>query len=138
MRRIPLVSFETIIDLRLREIFEIIRQTLAERNALGNLDAGGVLTGGGALFDRTGAVFREVFDLGFRVGQPLESGQPVPGAEGPRFSSVWGALKIASYYNAINAGSEGGLHFKKLFNVMDFLGCRTRRAFESVRDMFGR
>ncbi len=138
VRRIPLASFETIIDLRLREIFEILRQTLAERGALGNLDAGGVLTGGGALFERTGAVFREVFDLGFRVGQPQESGLPVPGAEGPRFSSVWGALKIASYYNTINGGPEGRLRFRKLFNVMDFLGCRTRRAFESVREIFGK
>ena len=49
-RKIPLPSFEVIIDARLREIFEIIRSMAAAQGALGSLDAGGALTRGGALF----------------------------------------------------------------------------------------
>lgn len=56
-RKIPLPSFEVIIDARLREIFEIIRSMAAAQGALGSLDAGGVLTGGGRIVRADGADF---------------------------------------------------------------------------------
>ena len=133
MRRIPLVSFETIVDLRLREIFEIIKKTLADRGALGNLEAGGVLTGGGALFERTAGIFREVFDLSCRIGQPLESGGAVVGVENPRYSTVWGALKIA-YYNELNSGSRGRGTFGNLIDAADGFLSRFRRNLSNLKE----
>ena len=134
MRRIPLVSFETIVDLRLREIFEIIKKTLADRGALGNLEAGGVLTGGGALFERTAGIFREVFDLSCRIGQPLESGGAVVGVENPRYSTVWGALKIAAYYNELNSGSRGRGTFGNLIDAADGFLSRFRRNLSNLKE----
>ncbi len=132
-RQIPLASFETIIDLRLREIFEIIKMQLVEKGALCNLDAGGVLTGGGALFDRSAALFREVFDMPCRVGQPLEAGGAVTGVDNPRFSTAWGALKIAAYYNEVNCGSVGRGPVRSLIDVMDGLISRTRRGWKDLK-----
>ena len=61
-RRIPLASFEKIIDLRLRELFTIIKNSFEDRNVLRNLARGGVITGGGALFPRTAEIFQQTFD----------------------------------------------------------------------------
>lgn len=132
-RKIPLSSFETIIDLRLREIFEIIRQNLSSKCAVGDLEAGGVLTGGGALFERSAAIFREVFDLSCRVGQPLEAGGAVTGVEDPRFSTVWGALKIAAYYNQFIGSNGNRSAVTRVIDVMDSLIDRTRRGFRNLK-----
>ena len=126
-RRIPLNSFETIIDLRLRETFEIIKQILNEKNALSQLEAGGILTGGGAMFERTGAMFREVFEMSCRIAQPLENGDPVALAENPRFSTVWGALRLAVAYNAMEPGGSGRGGFGSLLDMVDSLVSRTRK-----------
>ncbi len=136
VRKIPVASFETIIDLRLREIFEIIRDSLAAKGALNNLDSGGVLTGGGALFERTPAIFREVFELGCRVGQPLEAGGAVTGVEDPRFSMIWGALKIAAYYNEANSGHGSRGPVGGLLDAVDGLWNRTRRMWQNLRGSF--
>ena len=126
-RRIPLNSFETIIDLRLRETFEIIKQILNEKNALSQLEAGGILTGGGAMFERTGAMFREVFEMSCRIAQPLENGDPVALAENPRFSTVWGALRLAVAYNAMEPGGSGRGGFGSLLDMVDSLVSRNRK-----------
>ena len=126
-RRIPLNSFETIIDLRLRETFEIIKQILNEKNALSQLEAGGILTGGGAMFERTGAMFREVFEMSCRIAQPLENGDPGALAEKPRFSTVWGALRLAVAYNAMEPGGSGRGGFGSLLDMVDSLVSRTRK-----------
>ncbi len=96
IRRIPKTSFETVIDCRLREIFEYINDSLQKVNAPRNLESGGVLTGGGALFYRSEELFRQVFNLTCNVRRPANTGGVQFGLENPRFSSVWGALKIAA------------------------------------------
>ena len=96
LRQIPLSSFETVIDWRLREIFEIIKTQLSEAAAPHNLDAGGVLTGGGALFYRTPEMFRRVFDLDCRLRIPADVGGVQTDLDDPRYSTIWGGLKIAS------------------------------------------
>ena len=100
IRRIPLASFETVIDLRLRELFEVIRRRIVAAGVPRSLGAGGVLTGGGALYPRTRELFREVFELSCRIGRPTDAGGAVTDIENPRFSAVWGALKVASGYLA--------------------------------------
>lgn len=98
IRRIPKTSFETVIDCRLREIFEYIDDSLQKVNAPRNLEAGGVLTGGGALFYRSEELFRQVFNLTCSVRRPANIGGIQFGLENPRFSSVWGGLKIAAEF----------------------------------------
>ena len=98
IRRIPISSFETVIDWRLREIFEIIQAQLAASGAPHSLDAGGVLTGGGASFYRSEEMFRKVFELECRKGIPADVGGVLTGLEDPRFTTVWGGLKLAAHF----------------------------------------
>lgn len=105
-RSIPLCSFDTIIDCRLREIFTIIRRQLELAGSPRSLAAGGVLTGGGALFPRARELFSEVFDLSCQVAQPRDAEGAITDLASPRYSAVWGALKIAAHYR--NGGSAAG------------------------------
>ena len=98
LRKIPFSSFETVIDWRLREIFEIIREQLTASGAPHSLDAGGVLTGGGASFFRSEELFREVFELDCRKRIPADVGGVLTGLDDPRFTSVWGGLKLAALF----------------------------------------
>jgi len=81
----------------LREIFELIRKKLLEKNAPRVLGAGGILTGGGAEYFRSRELFSDVFDLSCRVGEPSDAGG-IGGLRTPRFSAVWGALKVAAFF----------------------------------------
>ena len=106
-RAIPLCSFDTIIDCRLREIFTIIRRQLESAGSPRSLAAGGVLTGGGALFPRSRELFGEVFDLSCRVAQPRDAEGAITDLASPRYSAVWGALKVAAHYRGMDAAGEG-------------------------------
>jgi len=116
MMTIPLTSFEVIVDARIREIFELIRRQLREKNAPRALGAGGILTGGGAEYFRSRELFCDIFDMNCRIGIPANA----PGAgfdlDSPRFSAIWGALKVAAYFqhNFIAPTGAGDNVFKRL------------------------
>lgn len=99
IRKIPVCSIETIIELRMRELFGLINDALQGENILQDLGAGGVLTGGGALLSASRNILQQIFQCPFRIGQPHD----VVGASGkitsPRYSMVYGALKIADEQN---------------------------------------
>ncbi|MBR2509179.1 MAG: cell division protein FtsA [Lentisphaeria bacterium] len=99
VRHIPVSSFETIIELRLRELFGLISDELKKVDIHHNIDAGGVLTGGGSLLTLSQNIFQETFQCSVRKGQPHD----VIGASGkissPQYSMIYGALKIADYQN---------------------------------------
>ncbi|MBE6388596.1 MAG: cell division protein FtsA [Lentisphaerae bacterium] len=122
MKNIPLSAFEMIVDARLREIFELVRSQLREKNAPRALGAGGVLTGGGAEYFRSRELFSDVFDLDCRIGLPADAGGAGTDLTSPRFSALWGALKVAAFFQqSYGISPEGGL--KKVFGKMGkFLG----------------
>lgn len=132
-RQIPLGSFETIVDLRIRETFDVIRRTLTQRGAMVELGGGGVLTGGGALFCRSSVLFKEIFGVGCRIGRPLE----IPGAATdlctPRHSTVWGTLRIAAYFNTMAGAGDG---MSRTIDALDSLLNKARRGFRSLKDSF--
>ena len=133
VRRVPLASFESIVDLRLREIFEIIRSRLAAAGVPRSLGAGGVITGGGALFYRTPELFREVFELSCRLGQPGDIGGAVTGIDTPRFSAVWGGLKISAHYLDMYGNRRGGAFSGVVDQLNRFLD-NSRRGFRNFRE----
>ena len=87
-----------IVDARLREIFELIRKQLRDKNAPRALGAGGILTGGGAEFFRSRELFCDIFDMNCRIGVPSDAGGAGVDLDSPRFSAVWGALKVAAFF----------------------------------------
>ena len=109
-RRIPLVSFEKIIDLRLRELFGIIKSNFHDRELLRNLACGGILTGGGALYPRTSELFNSVFEFPVRVGYPYDHSRDLGALADPRYSTLWGTLCYAAeQLKMLNTGRNRGL-----------------------------
>ncbi|MDD5727444.1 MAG: cell division protein FtsA [Victivallales bacterium] len=132
LRKIPVISFEKIIDLRLREIFQVIHGRLAPQNILRNLSSGGVITGGGALLPRSSELFREIFQLPVRLGQPFAANGAATGLENPRYSTVWGALKFADEFSRIiNVRQKGSLS-EKLLNGADGVASRFLRSLSNI------
>ena len=122
MRQIPVSSFEVIVESRLREIFELIDRQLREKGSPRALGAGGILTGGGAEYFRSRELFSEVFDMDCRIGMPADAGGAVADLASPRFSAVWGALKVAAFFQQnYGPAPEGGLN-RVIQWVNGFLG----------------
>lgn len=96
LRRIPRVSFETIIDQRLRETFEIVKAKLIASKVPLTFDGGVIATGGGSLYYRTREIIGEVFNAHCQVRSPADLRGAATGLANPCFSASWGALKYAA------------------------------------------
>lgn len=92
-RRIPLVSFENIIDFRLRELFAIVKSNFQDPKLLQNLACGGVLTGGGANFAKSSEIFNTTFEIPVRIGSPYDHEHDLDFLKDPSYSTIWGALR---------------------------------------------
>ena len=134
VRRIPLASFETIIDQRIRELMEIISSSISPDD-LALVNSGTVLTGGGALFEPTLRVVRDVFRGTVRVGRPVDPVGAVSELASPRYGAVWGALKIADYYQRCLGGDDGGA-MKKVLGIGDSFRRIVRNFGGGFRDSF--
>jgi cell division protein FtsA len=99
---------------------------------LQNLGSGGVITGGGALLPRSSELYREVFHIPVRVGQPFAANGAAAGIEDPRYGTVWGTLKFAEEFNQIvNARQKTGIA-EKLLNTADGAANRILRSLSDV------
>jgi len=68
-RQLPLASIERILELRVRELFEVVRQSLGEDFAPEHCAAGLVLTGGTSKLPGIADVAAEVFGLPAQIGK---------------------------------------------------------------------
>ena len=135
VRRIPMASFETIIDLRLRELLEIIRSSI-DPETLGRINSGVVLTGGGASFEVAQMIAKDVFRSTVRVGKPAKvMGAMVTDLTDPRYAAVWGALKIAAYYQQYSGGDDC-TPLQKVLNVGESVRRMIRTVGDGLRDSF--
>ena len=107
-REIPMSQIETIVDARLREIFEEV----SKKVHIPGGQANGILTGGGALYPPALEMFTKVFGVPCRVGTVADASGSVTNLNSPRYSAVWGGLKVAAYYHRTFVGGsrEGTLH----------------------------
>ena len=69
-RRVPISTVEQVIELRLRELFEIIAADLRSNDVLSRIGSGLTLCGGGALIPGIDGLARQVFDMPVRIGRP--------------------------------------------------------------------
>jgi cell division protein FtsA len=70
-RQIPRSSIEQIVELRLRELFEVIRNALQKQQALDRVGGVVKLCGGGALIPDVERLANEVFRLPVTIAKPL-------------------------------------------------------------------
>lgn len=121
MRAIPVSAFELIVDARLREIFEIIRKQMQAKNAPRALGAGGILTGGGAEYFRSRELFSDIFDMNCRIGVPTDAAGAGVDLDSPRFSAIWGALKVAAFFQQNYAAAPSGGFDRMVSKLTKFL-----------------
>ncbi|MBR7130539.1 MAG: cell division protein FtsA [Lentisphaeria bacterium] len=119
VRHIPVSAFEVIVDARLREILELVNRQLREKKVPRALGAGGVLTGGGAEYFRSRELFCDIFDMDCRIGIPADAGGAVADLGSPRFSAVWGALKVAAFFQQNFLRPSGNGIFGRLKQILD-------------------
>ncbi len=111
---IPFSSVETVAAARLTEIMDIVYDMAAKQCRPESL-YGGILTGGGALFPPAESFFRERFRLPCRIGMPFKDGAPVERLGSPRYTTLWGTLKVAACFLA-QCDPAGG--FGALFDAV--------------------
>lgn len=132
IRRIPLASFETIIDMRLRETFEIVRAKLAAAKVSLTFGSGVIATGGGSLYYRTKEILGEVFNVNCQMRVPADLRGALTGLEDPRFSASWGALKYAAI--CLKRGGSGSDNtLDKIVNGINRLFDNSKVGLNNIR-----
>lgn len=94
-RTISRRALDTVVNLRLKELFAIIRRELEAQDLLHRLHSGIVLTGGGAALKGLDALVQKEFGLPVRLGRPIhvDGLSDVPNPEA--FAAISGALMFA-------------------------------------------
>ncbi|MDD3154625.1 MAG: cell division protein FtsA [Victivallaceae bacterium] len=128
-RQVPLSTFETVIDARLQETFSIISKRIATEIGPLTLESGLVVTGGGALLPRVLEIAQNEFSLSGRVGQPYLPGGAVTNLANPRYSTVWGLLKLAAQCNRGYLPKGSGNLVDKVFTSVDGFYSGLRQTF---------
>ncbi|MBN1648586.1 MAG: cell division protein FtsA [Spirochaetales bacterium] len=93
---IPRKEICRIIQPRVAEIFNIIREQMAKKDFLRHLGGGVVLTGGGALMPGTAELAREVFGIPARIGVPGNVGGLVREYQSPLYSTAVGLVQYGA------------------------------------------
>lgn len=135
-RRIPLDSFEKIMDLRLREIFTVIRAKVMEKKLSSCMTSGIVLCGGGAMLEGAVSTARNIFSAPVRIGEPIGISGVRAGFDSAPvcYASILGLLKYA-----IESESEqetGGIDYVR--NAIAGVAESMIGKFRQVRKVFSK
>jgi cell division protein FtsA len=119
LRKIPVVSSEKIVDIRIREIFGLILSQLQSTRMLSYIDRGVVLTGGGALIPQVREIAASVFEAPVRIGNPIDLCGSVTNLKSPRYGMVFGLLKHGNRdLQIMKSGGSKGL-FGAIIKIID-------------------
>ena len=129
-RRIPVGSFEKIIELRLREIFSIIREQIDSKGLTSKIETGVVFCGGGATMQSAVEALRGVMGMHVRKGETLGISGAMTGMEIPyRYTALLGLLKFAAEIENSSSTESG---FRKVGDVLEEFG---ESFFKKVKDV---
>jgi cell division protein FtsA len=99
-RKIPRSTFEQIIEVRLRELFEIIFNDLESNGVINLMGNGVILSGGGSSIPQINDLVKQVFNAPCRTGRLVDVNGADEALNNPSFAICGGALKIGQvYYN---------------------------------------
>jgi cell division protein FtsA len=128
-REVPVATVERIVDLRLRELFTIIRDDLRAHDALERAERGIKLCGGGALLPGIARLAQDVFERPVEVvGPRLVVGERTQLLQSPRFMTPVGLLRLGRIMLA-NEGEESGPFWH-------LVGSECRRMLAMFKDVF--
>jgi cell division protein FtsA len=100
-RKIPRSTFETIIEVRLTELFEIIYNELVKADVKNLMTNGVILCGGGSRIPDIVELAKRVFESPCRIGKIVEIGGDDEVILDPGYATCAGALKIGKDLLAI-------------------------------------
>lgn len=132
-RKIPLLSFEKIIDMRLRELFTIIKEQVDGAQLAHLLRAGTVLCGGGAMIPSAMEIMHNVMGNHVRRAEPFGISGAMTGVDrSPAHASVLGLLKYAA---ELESGTQQG-SLNQLGDVLESLTGRLEKGYENFKKAF--
>ena len=110
IRRIPLDSFEKVMDLRQRETFTILKKEIDRANMSGYLRNSIVMTGGGSMIDSAPLIMMNVMNLPVRCGEAMNVTGALSSFRSPMpyYSAILGLVKHAAALEE-DSPSGGGL-----------------------------
>ena len=111
IRRIPLDSFEKVMDLRQRETFSILKKELERANMLSYLRNSVVMTGGGSLIDSAPSIMMNVVNLPVRCGETMNVTGALSAFRSPMpcYSAILGLVKHAAVLEEDSPSGGNGL-----------------------------
>ncbi|MBQ1267442.1 MAG: cell division protein FtsA [Proteobacteria bacterium] len=95
-RKLPREVLAKIIEPRLEELFDMIKQQITDAGYIDQIPGGIILTGGTALMDALPELCEKMFGLPVRRGVPRNIGGMVDNIQNPKFSVAVGLLLHAS------------------------------------------
>ena len=111
IRRIPLDSFEKVIDLRQRETFGILKKELERTGMISYLRNGVVMTGGGSMIESAPATMANVLNVPVRCGEAMNVTGALSAFRSPMpcYSAILGLIKHAAALEEDSPSSGTGL-----------------------------
>lgn len=95
---IPRREVAKIVQPRMEEIFEMVRNKLEKKALLNRLGGGVVITGGGAKLQGTAELARQVFGIPARIGYPVKVGGLSDVYQNPAYSTGVGLVLYAAEF----------------------------------------
>ena len=111
-------TLNTIINLRVREIFDLLKRTLEEESFINYAGAGVFVTGGCSLLNGIDHLAEEVFDMPGHVAHAQTMSGLTSAFENPQFSTAIGLLKYAQAVQADRPRRGIGRLIGRLFTGM--------------------
>lgn len=105
-RTVSMAALDTVIHLRLSEIFGLIRKDIERRGIQHQIGAGVILTGGGARMKGVGALAAKTFRAPCAAGVPLGFSGLSQSTENPEFATVAGLLRYAARQTVVQRRSS--------------------------------
>src|SRR5947209_7745789 len=109
-------TLNTIIHLRILEVFDLLKRTLNEESFLDYVGAGILITGGCSLINGIDHLAQEVFEMPARVAHAQTMSGLTSAFENPQFSTAIGLIKYAQAVQADRPRRRFGRIFGKLFS----------------------
>src|SRR6201982_3165080 len=109
-------TLNTIIHLRLREAFELLKRRLEEEPYLGYLGAGIFITGGCSLLSRIDHLAAEIFDIPANLTHAQAAWGVKSAVENPQFSTAIGLVKFAQLMHTDRTPRGFGRILGRLFS----------------------
>lgn len=113
-------ELSTVIESRVKEIFSLIAQEIKKNQFTELIQAGVVLTGGGAMMEGVVELGKEIFKMPVRLGSPSGFGGLVEAAQSPALATSTGLCLYSMSNNKNQWGKEvyGIDKFKKIVSKM--------------------